>query len=219
MDGADVSAAEMAACLHDLAQVNTVTLGRRPTLEWLDRVTQRWPRGRAFSLVDVGAGEGDMLRAIARWAAGRGFAAKLTGYDLNARCAEAARAATDPALGIEFRVGDAMAADIVPDFIVCALVTHHMRDHEVPPFLRWMEATAREGWFVNDLHRNWLAYHGFALLSTVAGWHPFVRHDGPLSVARAFRKADWARLLETAGVTRARVAWRFPFRLCVERGK
>jgi 2-polyprenyl-3-methyl-5-hydroxy-6-metoxy-1,4-benzoquinol methylase len=219
MDGPDVTPAEMAACLRDLAQVNTVTLARGPTLAWLARMTRGWRAGQPFTLVDVGAGEGDMLCAIANWARRRDYWAKLTGYDLNARCAEVARAATPDALGIDYVVGDAMAADISPDFIVSALVTHHMDDDGVVAFLRWMERTARRGWFINDLHRNWFAYHGFALLSTVARWHPFVRHDGPLSVARAFRKRDWARLLARAGVTEAKVVWRFPFRLCVERRK
>lgn len=219
MDAQDVTPAEMAACLRDLAQVNTVTMGRRPTLAWLARATRGWRGGETFTLIDVGAGEGDMLRAIAAWARRRDFRPGLTGYDLNARCAEAARAATPTATGIQYVVGDAMTSDVAPDFIVSALVTHHMDDDGVIVFLAWMERKAGRGWFINDLHRNWFAYHGFALLSAVARWHPFVRHDGPLSVARAFRKRDWAVLLARAGVTRAKVVWRFPFRLCVERMK
>ncbi len=219
MDGTEVTPFEMRACLRDLAQVNTVTLGRRPTLDWLARATRGWRDGRAFTLIDVGAGEGDMLRAIAAWTDRRGFWPRLVGYDLNPRCAEAARAATPPALGIDYVVGDATAITQPVDFIISALVTHHMDDDGVVAFLVWMERTARRGWLVNDLHRNWFAYHGFAILSRVARWHPFVRHDGPLSVARAFRKRDWAALLARAGVSQARVVWRFPFRLCVERLK
>jgi len=214
MDADEVAAHTMVAVLRDLAQVNTWTLARGPTLAWLGRVTQG-----PFTLIDVGAGEGDMLRAIARWAKRRGFAARLIGYDLDARCSAAARAATDPKLGIDYAVGDAMAADLQPDVIVSALVTHHMADEGIVAFLRWMEHTATRGWFVNDLHRNWFAYHGFALLAAVMRWHPVVQHDGALSVARAFRKADWQRLLAEAGITQARIVWRFPFRLCVERTK
>lgn len=212
MDGGEVAAYTMAAVLRDLARVNTVTLARRPTLAWLGRVIDG-----PFTLVDVGAGEGDMLRVIARWAKRRGFIARLIGYDLDARCTEAARVATPPELGIDYRVGDAMAADLAPDVIVSALVTHHMADDAIVAFLRWMERTARKGWFVNDLHRNWFAYYGFAALAAMMHWHPFVRHDGTLSVARAFRKADWRRLLAEAGITQARIVWRFPFRLTVER--
>ena len=79
-----------------------------------------------------------------------------------------------------------------------------------------MEANAR-AWFVNDLHRHRFAYTGFPLLARVAGWHPIVRHDGRLSIARSFRPGEWRGLLQQAGVDGARVFRAFPFRLCVER--
>lgn len=213
MDGDDVSPADMAACMADLARANVWTVGLRPTVAWLDRVTRDWPPGRAFMLVDVGSGGGDMLRAVARWAGKRGFSADLVGYDINPRCVAAARAATS---GARFVVGDATAADVAPDFIVCSLVTHHMDDDAIACFLRWIDGTARVGWFVNDLHRHRLAYHGFAALAAMMRWHPIVRHDGPLSVARGFVRADWERLLARAGV-RGRVRWHVPFRWGIER--
>jgi hypothetical protein len=84
-------------------------------------------------------------------------------------------------------------------------------------FLTWMERHADAGWLVNDLHRHRFAYHGFPLLARVARWHPMVRHDGQLSVARSYTADEWPPLLADAGVTDARVFRAFPFRLCVER--
>lgn len=218
MDGADLSEATMAAVLADLARANRWTLNARPTLGFLARATRGWERGRTLRLIDVGAGGGDMLRAVHRWATRRGLVPDLHGWDLDPRCAAAARAATDPALGIHYHVGDAAdAPGPAPDVIVSALVTHHMDDAAIVPFLRWMESAARRGWLVNDLHRHALARDGFALLAWAMRWHPIVRHDGPLSVARAFRRADWDRLLAHAAITAARVRWRVPFRLTVER--
>ena len=55
----------------------------------------------------------------------------------------------------------------------------------------------------------------------MVGWHRFVRHDGPVSFRRAFRKEDWVRLLAAAEVPREAVTvehWR-PGRLCVGRWK
>jgi hypothetical protein len=96
-----------------------------------------------------------------------------------------------------------------------------MSNDQIVQFIRWMEATSRRGWFINDLHRHPVAFYGFQALSTVAGWHPFVRHDGPVSVARAFQRPDWERLLGEAGVPRDQITldWRLPFRLCVGRIK
>lgn len=218
MDADDLEPAIYAALIADLARVNTLTLARPPTLVWLARAT----RGvDSFSLVDVGFGHGDMLRAIAHWAKRHGKTARLTGVDLNPRSAPVAEAATDPALGIAYVTGDAADVGFAPDFIVSSLVAHHMRDNELVGFLRWMEATAVRGWFINDLHRNPIAWAGFRALATVLRWHPIVRHDGALSVRRAFVRRDWDRLLATAGIGQppVQVRWHIPFRWGVGRLK
>lgn len=218
MDGDDVSTAEFAALIHDLAVVNTVTLARRPTLRWLAKATRDLTH---FSLVDVGSGEGDMLRAVHDWAIRHGKTCTLTGVDLNPRSEAAARAATDPALGIHFITGDVFdyRPAIPPDFIISAITTHHMRDDQVVEFLRWIDAMALRGWFNNDLRRHWFAFYGFAALAFVAGWHKTVRHDGPVSVARSFIASEWQALIDRAGIDRERLTLtrEFPFRLCVGR--
>ncbi|MBV8970817.1 MAG: methyltransferase domain-containing protein [Sphingomonadaceae bacterium] len=221
MDGDDVPPAVLAACLRDLAAVNTVTLARRPTLAWLARATAGLARGERFTLLDVGYGEGDMLRAVHRWATKRGFRPRLIGIDLAPGSEPAARAATDAALGIDFRTGDVFAFDPAEriDFVVSSLVTHHLSDDQVRAFLRWMEARAARGWFVNDLRRHWFAFYGFRALAAAMRWHAFVRHDGPVSIARSFVDADWHRALADAGVVGATVERVFPFRLCVGRIK
>jgi hypothetical protein len=84
-------------------------------------------------------------------------------------------------------------------------------------FLRFMERHARVGWFVNDLHRHRFAHLGFPLLATLARWHPMVRHDGTLSIARSYRPDEWPPILAEADIQAARVFRAFPFRLCVER--
>lgn len=216
MDADDLDPAIYAALIADLARVNTITLARPPTLAWLAKATHGLD---SFSLVDVGFGHGDMLRAIAHWARRHGKTARLTGVDLNPRSAPVAMAATDPALGIRYVTGDAADIGFAPDFIVSSLVAHHMRDGELVGFLRWMEATAVRGWFINDLHRNWIAWAGFRALATVLRWHPIVRHDGALSVRRAFVRSDWDRLLAAAGLaqTPVTVRWHVPFRWGVGR--
>jgi SAM-dependent methyltransferase len=212
MDADDLDPATYAAVVGDLARVNTVTLARRPTLAFLDRAVA----GRSLRLLDVGFGDGDMLRAIARWAERRGVAVELVGVDLNPRSEAAARAHTPADAPIRFVTGDYADMGGGWDVIVSSLVAHHMTRGELVAFLRFMEANAR-AWFVNDLHRHGFAYRGYPLLARVAGWHPIVRHDGRVSIARSFRAAEWPPLLAEAGVRDAVVRRVFPFRLCVER--
>jgi SAM-dependent methyltransferase len=221
MDDPAVDEATFRDCLTDLAAVNGWTLARPPTLRWLARATCGLTRGSRFTLLDVGYGQGDMLRSIDRWARRRGLVPDLIGVDLSPWSAPSARAVTPAHMAIDYRTGDVFEAriDRTVDFVISSLVTHHMDDDQLVRFLRWMEATAARGWFVNDLHRHPLAYHGFRLLSAVMRWHRFVRHDGPLSVARAFRREDWERLIARAGIDRRTIElrWHMPFRLCVGR--
>jgi len=216
MDDPALPAQTYAAVMRDLAGVNRLTMARRPTLAFLGRALAG---RRAFRLLDVGFGDGDMLRAIARWAGRRGIAAELVGIDLNPSSAPAARAHTPAGLTIDWRTGDyAGLAGGGFDLVISSLVAHHMTHDQLVAFLRFMEAEARIGWFVNDLHRHRFAHLGFPLLARIMRWHPIVRHDGTLSIARSYRPAEWPPILAEAGIgDAARVFRAFPYRLCVER--
>lgn len=216
MDGADVDYQTFHDCLVDLAKVNRLTLAYRPTLDFLARLAAAglWPVDRPLHILDVGSGYGDMLRRIATWANRRGLAVTLTGLDLNPFAARAAQLA--PGSGaIGFVTDDVHAYRGHVDVAISSLFTHHLAEDELIRFLEWQEANAKIGWFINDLMRHSFSFRGFALLSSLMRWHRFVRHDGPISIARAFRPADWTRLLALAGVRGARIEPRFPFRLCV----
>ena len=214
MDDPSLDAGVYADVMRDLGRVNSVTMARLPTLDFLGRALA----GRKqFRLLDVGYGGGDMLRAIAQWAAKRGIAADLVGVDLNPRSEAAAKRTTPATMPIRYITGD--YADMLGegfDFIVSSLVAHHMTRAELIAFLRFMDANAARGWFINDLHRHSFAWLGYPLLAALMRWHPIVRHDGRLSIARSYRPEEWPPLLDEAGVRDARVRRVFPFRLCVE---
>ncbi len=216
MDADDLDPAIYADVLRDLAKVNTVTMARRPTLGFLARATQGLKR---FALLDVGFGDGDMLRSIARWASKRGLEAQLIGVDLNPRSLAAATARTPANAAIDYRIGDYADQPEAFDFVISSLVAHHMTHDQLIGFLRFMDARATKGWLINDLHRHGFAYAGYPLLATLFGWHRIVRHDGQLSIARSYRPGEWPAILAEAGIESARIVRRFPFRLCVERLK
>ncbi|HEU4519776.1 MAG TPA: methyltransferase domain-containing protein [Microvirga sp.] len=221
MDDAAVSSEELDACLRDLARVNVLMRAHQPTIAWLERAARDLGPGDRLSVLDVGFGQGDLLRRIHAWCVGRGLRPDLVGVDLSPWSAVAARAATAPGTAIDYRTGDifAFTPERPLDVVVSSQFTHHLPDDAVVAFLRFMESTARRGWFVSDLHRHPVPFYGFALLARIARWHRFVRHDGPVSIARAFRRQDWERLLHRAGIDPAAVEirWHVPFRLCVGR--
>jgi 2-polyprenyl-3-methyl-5-hydroxy-6-metoxy-1,4-benzoquinol methylase len=216
MDAPDLDPAVYERVLHDLARVNRWTFTARPALKFLARAVRR---GGAFRLLDVGFGDGDVLRAIARWAPRHGIAAHLVGVDLNPKSLQAARAATPPDLPIDYRIGDYLAQPEAFDFIISSQVTHHMTDAQLMTFLRHMESRAGRGWLICDLHRHGFAHWGFPILARLLRVHRIVSEDGQLSIARSFRADEWRALLAEAGVPldEVRIVRRFSFRLCVER--
>jgi 2-polyprenyl-3-methyl-5-hydroxy-6-metoxy-1,4-benzoquinol methylase len=219
MDDPSLDPAVYAAVIGDLARVNRLLMTSRPTIGFIRRTLVG---RRPFRLLDVGYGQGDMLRSIARWAARKGIAAELVGVDLNPRSHPAATAATPSGLPIEYRTGDyADTAGEGWDYVVSSSTTHHMTDGELHAFLRFMEAEARIGWYVNEIHRHPLAYYSFPTLARLMRWHRMVREDGCLSIQRGFRVADWRRLIAESGIDPSgpRIVRRFPLRLCVERAR
>ena len=216
MDG-DVSYEDFRACMSSLETVNRWLLGYRPTLTWLDQMVPT--SSNPVHIVDVGCGGGDMLRRIAVWARRRGIAVRLTGIDLNPYAARVAAESTPKELGITWATGDAMLyrPEEPVDIVVSSLMAHHLEDEEIVAMLRWMEATVQVGWFINDLERSKRSSRMFGWVR----WHWLVRHDGPVSFRRAFRKEDWERLLALAEIRQETVTvekWR-PGRLCVGRWK
>ena len=221
LDGADRGA--IAVCLRDLERINRWTGAYRVTLRWLDQLHLEVTPKRPITVLDAGSGGGDMLRRIRAWARARGLEVRLIGVDRNPHATAAAAAATRYDAGIRYVTADLfdLPRELPVDVVVSALFSHHLDDVRLIDFLRWMEERARLGWLINDLHRHrlpWLvAHHGARLLRM----HSLVRHDAPLSVARAFDRHDWHRLLAAADLAppATAVVWRFPFRFAVGRIK
>ncbi|MFM2419195.1 MAG: 3-demethylubiquinone-9 3-O-methyltransferase [Pseudomonadota bacterium] len=224
MDDTSVGFEELRNCLADLARVNALTQAHRPTLAFLDALVSRMGRlARPLQILDVGSGYGDTLRHIDTWACQRGVAVSLAGVDLNPWSCKAATDATPSGRGIRWVTADAFAFEPTGgiDVVVSSLFTHHLPEAAIVRFIRRMENSARLGWFVNDLHRHPVPYYLFRTFAKLADYHPFVQHDGPVSITRAFVPADWRRMVEAAHVDVSSVNIRrsLPFRLTVSRFK
>jgi SAM-dependent methyltransferase len=221
------SRAELRTCLKHLAWVNRVLFGYRPTLHWLEALNLNQTRTRGANsplrILDVGSGYGDTLRRIEQCAQRQSIAVELTGLDLNPDAAAIAAEASPPTSRIQWVTGDVFAytPHQHPHLVITSLFTHHLADDEVVRFLQWLETNALNGWFINDLSRNITPYRLFRLFSRVMRLHPFVQHDGPVSIARAFVPEDWQGYCTAAGLTATDVVIRgfTPGRLCVARNK
>jgi ubiquinone/menaquinone biosynthesis C-methylase UbiE len=98
------------------------------------------------------------------------------------------------------------------DVVMASLFFHHLQNADCVRLLRYMWRLTRRRLIVNDLHRHPVAYVSIRVLTSLFSRSIMVRHDGPLSVRRAFRPCELLEIARKAGIP-ARVERSFPYRL------
>ena len=171
---------------------------------------------REFSVLDVGAGSGELLREIAGFARKQNRKTRLCGLDLNEISARAIFEESKDYDEIHAIRGDGLNlpfADDAFDYAICSLFTHHLTDENVVRLLSEMRRVARRGVFAIDLHRHKNAYIAYKIFCVIFRISPLVREDGSLSILRSF-KADELKILgEKANLENVSVEKHFPSRL------
>jgi ubiquinone/menaquinone biosynthesis C-methylase UbiE len=215
LDKGDYSSEEYEGCIVELQKVNR-WLGdaqalKDSLLEEIERLDLQ-----SFSVIDVGAGSGELLRVTAGWARESERNAHLTGVELNARSAEAIADESRAFSEISAVRGDAFQlpfADNTFDYAICSLFTHHFKDDSVVKLLRELSRLAARRIFVIDLHRHPVAYYFFTTIGRLFLHNRMIREDGALSILRSFKPDELETLAQDAGLEEIQVARHFPYRL------
>lgn len=219
---ATLAPGEMEQTLRELGLVNRWLGGSeaalspaRFELSRLHRADSR-PR-RPLKVLDVGAGGGDIPLRLLQWARRRGIPVRIVAVDFNHRaCSIAARLA--PGGSISFVTADVLALPFAPkafDLVLCSAFLHHFPEGAASRVLCALRKAAGHAVLVNDLHRHPCAYWSFRLLSGLLSRSPAVRHDGPISILRGFRRRELEQAFRQAGFERLRITWRWAFRWSV----
>src|SRR5215208_190126 len=170
----------------------------------------------SFSILDVGAGSGELLRVAATWARQTNRAFSGVGLELNERMAESILEESEYFDEIRSVRGDALQlpfADAQFDYVMCSLFTHHLLDEQVVQVLREMSRVARRRIFVIDLHRHPVAYFLYTTLGKIVLHNRLLRHDGALSILRGFKSDELLELAQRAGLQDIWIERHFPYRL------
>lgn len=171
---------------------------------------------KTFSVLDVGAGSGELLRVAAGWARSTLRRFKGVGLELNARSAQAILEESADFPEVSSVRGDALQlpfADDEFDYVMCSLFTHHFVDEKVVEIFREMRRVARRRIFVIDLHRDPAPYFFYTTFGKLVLKNRLLRHDGALSILRSFKADELARLGKAAGLRDLWVKHHFPARL------
>lgn len=215
IDTGDYTPQEYERFLHEIGFINRYLGDERAMRETLLREIKA-KNLREFSVLDVGAGSGAMLRTIADFARKSRSQARLVGLDLNELSAKTVSTESKNFNEIFSVRGNALQLpfpDKTFDYTICSLFTHHFSDAQIIIILKEMQRVSRREIFVIDLHRHRLAYLFYKIFCTAFRISPLVRQDGSLSILRSFEPNELKNLAERAELENISVKRYFPFRL------
>lgn len=215
IDTGDYTAEEYDRFLSDIRLVNRYAGDSRALKKTLLSAIKRSDL-QEFSVLDVGAGSGELLRVIAKLARTEKRSAALTGLELNERSARAILEESVKFAEINSVRGNALRlpfADESFDFVISSLFTHHLTNEQIIECLKEMSRVSRRRIFVIDLERSPVALGFYKIFCAVFRISRLVREDGSLSILRGFKTVELADLAEKANLRNAKVEKCFPFRI------
>ncbi len=202
--------------LGELDTMNRNTGGHEISLEGIKRLVT--DRQKTYHIVDLGCGSGDALKHIAKWARENLYSVNLTGVDKNPDAIKYLQKHTAefPEIkGITADYKNYLQSCSFVDVVHCSLFCHHLSDNELHNLFLILKSITTEGFVINDLHRNPIAYYGVWLITRMLNGSSLAKHDGPVSVIRAFKRSELENLLLNASLSNFSIHWKWPFRYLV----
>ncbi len=212
MDQENASVEAIEQSLSEIEVINKWLGGYSVILNALEQLP--WP-DRTMTIMDLGSGGGDTLRAIAVWAKKNNRSVKLIGVDRNSVMTEYAAIRSTAFTNIEYitmSVFDTRLLDMNADITMNSLFCHHFDNDELVNLLRIMYRIASHSVIINDIDRHWLAYYSIKVLTSIFSKTNMVKYDAPLSVARSLNRNEWNMILQQSGMINYSMHWKWAWR-------
>lgn len=201
--------------LDKIARINQLLGGNKLTLSGVKKLILNNLNAPEITIVDVGCGNGDMLRVLADYGNKNSLNFVLIGIDANNFTI---RHATDLSKGypnISYRclnIFDAVFEELKYDIVLCTLTLHHFKEDEILKLTSTFYNNARLGVVVNDLHRHSVAYRLFQALCLVFKLNDISREDGLTSILRGFKKEELLLFSKKNSFKMYTIQWKWAFR-------
>lgn len=212
MDDPAIDPLILDAAVADINKCNQVLGGYKFTKQAVKSIISRNP-DRPYRIIDIGCSDGAMLRYLKD--AIPEYDLDLIGIDLSPRSIQQAIESSVDYEGIRFRESDIFKEpleNLKCDIVILTLTLHHFKEEEIIKFLKRFIEMADIAVIINDLHRNPIAYGFFKLFSPIFIESDISIHDGLISIAAGFRKADFTRYSKALALKNDRLTWKWSFR-------
>lgn len=215
MDNFEMEGEILRDALDKIASINRLLGGNKVTIEGVQELLKGQPRSRKIHILDVGCGNGDMLRTLADLATQTGYQFQLTGVDANAFTIAHAQHLSTTYDNIHYQCRDIFIESEAAeqyDIILCTLTLHHFNDPDILRLLLQFSQQSRLGFVINDLERSPVAYRLFQALCFVFGLNDMSRDDGLVSILRGFKRKDLETFASQLTIKRSTIRWKWAFR-------
>jgi 2-polyprenyl-3-methyl-5-hydroxy-6-metoxy-1,4-benzoquinol methylase len=173
------------------------------------------PKSKVITIVDIGCGNGDMLRVLSNYGNDNNYSFNLIGIDANAFTVNHAKKLSESYSNITFKCEDIFEYDFTQlkcDIILCTLTLHHFKNPEIESLLITFYANSKLGIVINDLHRSSLAYRLFQIICFLFQLNSMSREDGLTSILRGFKKDELETFSKKLGFKKYTIQWKWAFR-------
>lgn len=214
MDDPEVEQNMLEEVLCDIDRTNRLLKGNRITVQSVGQLIREFPQ-QSYTILDMGCGNGSMLREVVKLGRRMGVKVEAIGIDLSEKGLAIAKAASSDFPEIRYLKQDILELDpddLNCDILLCTLTMHHFYNENIPVFLGQFAKLARIGIVINDLQRSPLAYHLFKGFSAIFIRTKIAKHDGLISIQSGFTQSELEGFAKDLPSVRHNIKWKWAFR-------
>ena len=215
MDDFSLEGEELQAALDQIARINQLLGGNKLTLHGIKQLLKKIDSSKTIKIADIGCGNGDMLRMLAKFAKKNNLKFKLIGIDANAFTIKYAQNLSKEYSNIQYYCEDIFSPEFESlkyDIVLCTLTLHHFTNVEILNIITIFNKNVEVGIIINDLHRSKLAYRLFELICVLFSLTKMSREDGLVSILRGFKKNELEEFSKKLNLKNYTINWKWAFR-------
>lgn len=215
MDDFSYGGEDVEDALKTIARINQNLGGNHLTINGLKKILNNINRNNTIKICDVGCGNGDMLREIAKFGQKNNYNFELLGIDANPFSIELAQKISQDFPNITYiceNILDKKEINQELDITLFTLFLHHFEENELEEIIKKYLDKSKIGIIINDLERSIYAYRLFQLLCFVFRVKELPKKDGLLSILKGFKREDFVNLAKKLNIIKPIITWKWAFR-------
>lgn len=215
MDDPNIEDRALNEALSDISRVNRWLGGNNITIKAILKLIKKVPISKEIIICDLGCGDGEMLRIIAKVFRRKKRNVRLIGIDLNEKSLQSANKLSEDYPEISFfrqNILEIDASKFYCDIIISTLTLHHLAYGQIKPVLSKSVMLANKAVIINDLHRSVIAYYLFKIFSFFFIKSYIAKNDGLVSIKRGFTKQELIQFSKDIEVSQFKIDWKWAFR-------